>query len=82
MTSVIKTEQGVSPDNNFDVIIVGAGFAGMYMLHKLRQLGLRHWVLQPCEDKRAPGSAQAARQALEQGVAQAWPGLAVATLRG
>ena len=48
----------------------------------LRQLGLRHWVLQPCEDKRAPGSAQAARQALEQGVAQAWPGLAVATLRG
>ncbi len=48
----------------------------------LRQLGLRHWVLQPCEDKRAPGSAQAARQALQQGVAQAWPGLAVATLRG
>jgi len=24
----------------FDVVIVGAGFAGMYMLHKLRQLGL------------------------------------------
>ena len=25
---------------NFDVLIVGAGFAGMYMLHKCRQLGL------------------------------------------
>ena len=25
----------------FDVVIVGAGFAGMYMLHKLRQLGLK-----------------------------------------
>ena len=24
----------------FDAVIVGAGFAGMYMLHKLRQLGL------------------------------------------
>ena len=25
---------------NFDVVIVGAGFAGMYMLHKCRELGL------------------------------------------
>ena len=25
---------------NFDVLIVGAGFAGMYMLHKCRQLSL------------------------------------------
>src|SRR3954462_8684467 len=24
----------------YDVIVVGAGFAGMYMLHRLRQLGL------------------------------------------
>ena len=23
----------------FDAVIVGAGFAGMYMLHRLRQLG-------------------------------------------
>ena len=28
-------------DSNFDMIIVGAGFAGLYMLHKARQLGLR-----------------------------------------
>jgi cyclohexanone monooxygenase len=26
---------------SYDAIVVGAGFAGMYMLHKLRQLGLR-----------------------------------------
>ena len=25
---------------NFDAVIVGAGFAGMYMLHKCRALGL------------------------------------------
>ncbi|MDX5365448.1 MAG: NAD(P)-binding protein, partial [Alphaproteobacteria bacterium] len=25
---------------DFDAIIVGAGFAGMYMLHRLRKLGL------------------------------------------
>lgn len=30
----IKTE-------DFDVIIVGAGFAGMYLLHRLRKMGLR-----------------------------------------
>ena len=30
-----------SPDaGRFDVVVVGAGFAGMYMLHRLRGLGL------------------------------------------
>ena len=28
------------PEQNFDLIIVGAGFAGMYMLHRARGLGL------------------------------------------
>ncbi len=27
-------------DSNFDVIVVGAGFSGLYMLHRLRGLGL------------------------------------------
>jgi cation diffusion facilitator CzcD-associated flavoprotein CzcO len=27
-------------NNDFDVIVIGAGFAGMYMLHRLRSLGL------------------------------------------
>ena len=25
---------------HFDVIVVGAGFAGMYLLHRLRSMGL------------------------------------------
>ena len=28
-------------DAAFDAVIVGAGFAGMYMLHRLRGLGFR-----------------------------------------
>jgi cyclohexanone monooxygenase len=28
-----------SPERDFDVAIVGAGFAGMYMLHRARTLG-------------------------------------------
>ena len=31
---------GTRPGSPFDLIIVGAGFAGMYMLHKARQMGL------------------------------------------
>lgn len=30
----------------FDVVVVGAGFAGMYMLHRLRRLGLSACVLE------------------------------------
>ena len=29
-----------SPKPKFDAVIVGAGFAGLYMLHSLRQAGL------------------------------------------
>ncbi len=28
-------------DTEFDVVVIGAGFAGMYMLHRLRSMGLR-----------------------------------------
>ena len=28
------------PAENYDVVVVGAGFAGMYMLHRLRQQGM------------------------------------------
>ncbi len=34
------------PRNDFDVVIVGAGFAGLYMLHKARMLGLSAQVLE------------------------------------
>ncbi|MFZ5731566.1 MAG: flavin-containing monooxygenase [Pseudomonadota bacterium] len=35
-------EQGapISSDETYDVVVVGAGFAGMYLLHRLRGLGL------------------------------------------
>ena len=35
-----------NPLAEFDAVIIGAGFAGMYMLHKLRQLGLTCRVLE------------------------------------
>ncbi|HKS63480.1 MAG TPA: NAD(P)-binding protein, partial [Xanthobacteraceae bacterium] len=31
---------------DFDAVIVGAGFAGMYMLHRLRGLGFRARVFE------------------------------------
>src|ERR1700758_4739096 len=34
----------------FDVLVVGAGFSGLYMLHRLRQLGLRTRVLEMAEN--------------------------------
>ena len=33
-------------DNQLDVVVIGAGFAGMYMLHKLRATGLKIIVLE------------------------------------
>lgn len=36
-----ETEHGTSSDSDFDAVIVGSGFAGMYMLHRLRKIGLR-----------------------------------------
>ncbi len=36
--------------SNFDVIVVGAGFAGLYMLYKLRELGLSACVLEKADD--------------------------------
>ena len=32
--------QGAHPPRSFDAVVVGAGFAGLYMLHRLRGLGL------------------------------------------
>jgi cation diffusion facilitator CzcD-associated flavoprotein CzcO len=34
------------PHHDFDAVIVGAGFAGLYMLHRLRGMGLRARVLE------------------------------------
>jgi len=41
MTTLEKSPatRGSTPPKDFDAVIVGAGFAGMYMLHRLRGLG-------------------------------------------
>jgi cyclohexanone monooxygenase len=39
-----------SKPDPLDAVIVGAGFAGLYMLHKLRALGLRAIVLEAADD--------------------------------
>jgi cation diffusion facilitator CzcD-associated flavoprotein CzcO len=35
---------------SFDALIIGAGFSGLYMLHRLRQLGIRTRVLETAEN--------------------------------
>lgn len=35
-----RSGTGAEPASHFDAVIVGAGFAGLYMLYRLRQLGL------------------------------------------
>ena len=37
-------------DQEFDAIIVGAGFSGLYMLHKLRGLGFSARVIEAADD--------------------------------
>jgi cation diffusion facilitator CzcD-associated flavoprotein CzcO len=37
-------------DAHFDALVIGAGFSGLYMLHRLRQLGLRARVLEMAEN--------------------------------
>jgi cation diffusion facilitator CzcD-associated flavoprotein CzcO len=40
----------VEADARFDALIIGAGFSGLYTLHRLRQLGLRIRVLEMAEN--------------------------------
>ena len=53
--NVFTAEKVVTPANpesgpRFDVLVIGAGFSGLYMLHRLRQLGLRTRVLEMAEN--------------------------------
>jgi cation diffusion facilitator CzcD-associated flavoprotein CzcO len=40
----------VEADTSFDALVIGAGFSGLYMLHRLRQLGIRTRVLEMAEN--------------------------------
>ena len=44
--SAIQTERDAAPD----AVVVGAGFGGLYMLHKLRTLGFRARVIEAADD--------------------------------
>src|SRR5512135_915666 len=37
-------------DAHLDALVIGAGFSGLYMLHRLRQLGVRARVLERAEN--------------------------------
>ncbi|MEJ8823733.1 alpha/beta hydrolase fold domain-containing protein [Variovorax humicola] len=45
-----STPEAVNIDVNVDVVVVGAGFSGLYMLHRLRQLGFSVRVLEAAGD--------------------------------
>ena len=46
MTGSTTTDNARRAATPYDAVVIGAGFAGLYMLHKLRRLGLRVRVLE------------------------------------
>ena len=49
--------------HEFDAVVVGAGFAGMYMLHRLRGRGLPCGCSRPAAGSGGPGIGTAIRGA-------------------
>ena len=46
-----RQEAGTDPVDEFDAVVVGAGFSGLYMLHRLRdKLGLSARVYEAAAD--------------------------------
>jgi cyclohexanone monooxygenase len=41
-----KVDNTSATSKDFDVVIIGAGFAGMYMLHRMREMGLKSIVFE------------------------------------
>ena len=51
MTDLLEREhRAQEPTDRADAVVVGAGFAGMYMLHRLRELGLKVRVFEAGSD--------------------------------
>ena len=44
MAATKQVEMGAKKD--FDVVVIGAGFGGLYMMHKLRELGFSAQVVE------------------------------------
>jgi cation diffusion facilitator CzcD-associated flavoprotein CzcO/acetyl esterase/lipase len=49
-TQQIASSNGSSPNVDVDVVVVGAGFSGLYLIHRLRELGLSLRVLESAAD--------------------------------
>ena len=49
-TDSATAAQAASGGTPLDVVVVGAGFAGLYMLHRLRQVGLRACAFERGDD--------------------------------
>lgn len=43
-------DDGLGEAAHYDALVIGAGFSGLYMLHRLRQLGIRIRVLEAAEN--------------------------------
>ncbi|MEV0809927.1 NAD(P)/FAD-dependent oxidoreductase [Micromonospora sp. NPDC050200] len=50
MTDQRPPASAADPDRRYDALVVGAGFAGMYMLHRLRERGFRAHVFEAAEN--------------------------------
>ncbi len=50
MTATDESIQSSHEATDFDVVVVGAGFAGLYMLYRLRALGFTATVLESADD--------------------------------
>ncbi|HCC45120.1 MAG TPA: cyclohexanone monooxygenase, partial [Gammaproteobacteria bacterium] len=50
LVSASHQNKRAMPKENFDAVIVGAGFAGMYMLHKLRSLQMTAVIFEAGDD--------------------------------
>ena len=50
MTVAGKPSKGPVHENTYDAIVAGAGFSGLYMLHRLKQLNLRVLVIEAGSD--------------------------------
>ena len=46
MSSTAKAHEPAQPGETWDVLVIGAGFNGVYQLHRLRQLGFKVRVLE------------------------------------
>ena len=64
-----NTAELVRVPASIDVVVVGAGFAGLYMLYRLREMGMRAIAFEAADEvggtwyyNRYPGCRQAAEQ--------------------